>query len=127
MKNLKGKKGHAFDSGMRAGEKAPDVKQDVAPADKGSEPNKGSESEKPVADQAFSSGMRGAEKPVNSAQATAHSVEQGLQPGTALEGIAQGEDPPMIDAGDHYQIPKAHLVDGGDHYKLPKKAAPKLG
>lgn len=101
------KKSHAHRSGMRGAESAP-THDEKAPV-----------TEMPGQAPAFASGMRAGEKPqAEGAQAIASSVEQGLQPGTNLEGVAQGVEPPTIqDGGDHYlithKIPKANVAKKG--------------
>lgn len=121
MKATKGRHNSAHNSGMRGKEDAPELKDIPSPKPADQELDPAPPAKPAKTDGAYDSGMRGAEKPSKSAQATAAEVAQTPQLGAGTEALAQGEMPPEYDAGDHYAIPKSHVIDAGDHYKLPKK------
>lgn len=103
---------HAFNSGMRGGEKPSDKYQDsdTAVVPKKSDVASEAPKEKPAG--AVASGMRGAADPVSTAQATAHEVAQNPLPGANTEAIAQGKNPtPVLEDGDDYvlRVPKKHF------------------
>jgi hypothetical protein len=89
-----GKGRTAFGSGMRGNEQANDHRLAKTADPEG-------EGTKPLMNLAHKSGMRGDEQ----LQGETGETAQGLQPGTNLEALAQGKEPPVIQQGDYFMVP----------------------